>query len=297
MCLQDSVRQKLVDSRNRILDLYNQNIIDNNNFIDSCDYLTTDDCKTIVTCNCDLSVLQLNICGLLNKRNELIELLRHCTYLESVDVVLLVETWLTKDNEHRINIPGYTYYGEPQHNHKGGGVGFLVNNRLLFKKRLDLHTSNDNLENSFIKIKGNKKAIILGVLYRPPNKDEKDFLKYYSNLITRIERNKSILLGLDDNLDLLKHHMHKNTQQFLELQMELKTFPCIMRPTRLTANSATLIDNILMSLDLYDKQKSCIIISDLSDHLPCFSIVSDCMPSSDETLKILKRYINEKSLN
>ena len=172
-----------------------------------------------------------------------------------------------------------------------------MNNRLLFKKRFDLHTSNDNVENSFIEIKGKKKVIILGVLYRPPNKDEKDFLKYYSNLITRMEKNKSILLGMDHNLDLLKHHMHKNTQQFLELQMDLKTFPCIMRPTRLTINSATLIDNILMSLDLYDKQKSCIVISDLSDHLPCFSIVSDCMPSSDDTPKILKRSINERSLN
>ena len=79
--------------------------------------------------------------------------------------------------------------------------------------------------------------------------------------------------------------------------MESKTFSCIMRPTRLTANSATLIDNILMSLDLYDKQKSCIVISDLSDHLSSFSIVSDCMPSSDQTPKILKRCINEKSLN
>ena len=71
MCLQDSVRQKLIDSRNRILDLYNQNIIDNTSFNDNCDYLTTDDCKTIVIRNCDLSVLQLNIRGLLNKQNEL----------------------------------------------------------------------------------------------------------------------------------------------------------------------------------------------------------------------------------
>ena len=124
----------------------------------------------------------------------------------------MVETWLTKDNEHRINIPGYTDYGEPRHNCKGGGVGFLVNNRLLFKKRLDLHTSNDNVENSFIEIKWNKKGIILGVLYRPPYKDEKDFLKYYSTLISKIDRNKSILLCLDHNLDLLKHHLHKNTQ-------------------------------------------------------------------------------------
>ena len=102
---------------------------------------------------------------------------------------------------------------------------------------------------------------------------------------------------MDHNLDLLKHHIHKNTQQFLELQMDLKTFPCIMRPTRVTSHSDTLIDNIMMSLDFYDKQKSCIIISDISDHLPCFSVVSDCMPSGDETPKILTRSLSEKKLN
>ena len=77
-----------------------------------------------------------------------------CTYLESVDVVLLVEMWLKKENEHRINIPGYTYYGEPRQNCNGGGISFLVNNRLMFKKRCDLHTVNDNVENSFIEING-----------------------------------------------------------------------------------------------------------------------------------------------
>ena len=102
---------------------------------------------------------------------------------------------------------------------------------------------------------------------------------------------------MDHNLDLLRHHIHKNTQQFLELQMDFKTFPCIMKPTRLTTNTVTLIDNILMSLDLCDRQKSCVVINNISDHLPCFSIVSDCMPSTDETPKILKRSINERNLN
>ena len=40
-----------------------------------------------------------------------------------------------------------------------------------------------------------------------------------------------------------------------------------------------------------------VVFKDISDHLPCFSIISDCMPSLDETPKILKRSINEKNLN
>ena len=121
--------------------------------MDNCDYINVEDCKTIVTRNCDLSILQLNICGILNKQTDLLELLKSCTYLESMDIVLLVETWLKRENEHRINIPGYTYYGELRQNHKGGGVEFLINNRLMFKKRCDLQTVNENVENSFIEIK------------------------------------------------------------------------------------------------------------------------------------------------
>ena len=79
--------------------------------------------------------------------------------------------------------------------------------------------------------------------------------------------------------------------------MDFKAFPCIMKPTTLTTNTVTFIDNILMSLDLYDRQKSCVVINNISDHLPCFSIVSDCMPSMDKTPKILKRSINERNLN
>ena len=296
MCLQNSTQQKLNKSGIQILDLYNWNIYGNTDLIDNCDYMDTDDCKTIVTHNSDPRVLQLNVRGILHKQTELLDLLRKCTYLESVDIVLLVETWLKKDNEHRINIPGYTYYRELRQNCKGGSVGFLVNNRLLFEKRQDLHMSNEEVENSFIEIKGKKQSIVMGVLYRLPNRNEKVFLKYYSELMTRIDKNKSLILGMDHNLDLLKHHTHKNTQHFLELQMDLKTFPSIMRPTRVTINSATLIDDIMFSLDLYDKQKNCILISDISDHLPCFSIITDCMPSGDETLKTLTRTITEKKL-
>ena len=159
--------------------------MDNIELIDNCDYLDMDACKTLVTRNGDLSVLQLNVRGILNKQTEVKELLRQCTYLECVDVVLMVETWLKSENEHRINIPGYTYYRELRQSHKGGGVGFLVSNRLLFKKLFDLHTLNEDVENSFIEIKGKSRSIVMGVLYRPPNKNEKVFLNYYSNLIPR----------------------------------------------------------------------------------------------------------------
>ena len=45
-------------------------------------------------------------------------------------------------------------------------------------------------------------------------------------------------------------------------------FPSISLPTRVTANTATLLDNIFFSPVLFDAEKSSVILSDMSDHFP-----------------------------
>ena len=77
------------------------------------------------------------------------------------------------------------------------------------------------------------------------------------------------IIGLDHNLDLLKANYHKPTQSFLENVLSNQHVPCITRPTHITKSSATLIDNILVSRDIYNNTKCGIAISDLSDHIPC----------------------------
>jgi hypothetical protein len=51
-------------------------------------------------------------------------------------------------------------------------------------------------------------------------------------------------------------------------------FSLINRPTRITAHSATLIDNIF-SNHLSDKRFTSIVFNDISDHLPVFSCSFD----------------------
>ena len=135
-------------------------------------------------------------------------------------------------------------YGIPRKTKKGGGVGFLIRNTIKFKQRPDLSDLTANTENCFIEIKG---KVILGSLYRPPNTPVFEFLSYYNKTCKKLksEKIKSHVIGLDHNLDLLKHHQHKGTQEFLEILMENNQLPCITRPTRITPTSATLIDNII----------------------------------------------------
>ena len=101
----------------------------------NCDYISIEDASTLHCNDKDLVVIQLNIRGLLSKQSELLKLITTCTKDKKVDVVILCETWVTKEVKHLIKVPGYEYVGIERENKKGGGVGFLIANKLHYKIR------------------------------------------------------------------------------------------------------------------------------------------------------------------
>lgn len=76
----------------------------------------------------------------------------------------------------------------------------------------------------------------------------------------------------------------------------MNLYPQITRPTRITTHSATLIDKILTN-EIFSDAISGISISDISDHLPVFTVFeSDCKPHQEQLSKF-KRLRSEESLN
>ena len=63
---------------------------------------------------------------------------------------------------------------------------------------------------------------------------------------------------------------HAVTQEFIDSLFSYMLIPIITRPTRLTAHTATLIDNIFTNC-LTQIITNGIIINDISDHLPIFA--------------------------
>ena len=59
----------------------------------------------------NLNILHLNVCGLINKQDSLSRLLTMLGGRNKVNVVSLNETWLRKETENKIHIPGYNYVG------------------------------------------------------------------------------------------------------------------------------------------------------------------------------------------
>ena len=113
-------------------------------------------------------------------------------------------------------------------------------------------------------------SILLSVLYRPPNTSEKIFFKNYQRLLNKFnqEQLSRLVIGMDHNFDFLKHEKHRQTKEFIELNLDYQLLLTITKPTRITRSSSTLINNITVGKKYQGLFESHIGITDISDHLP-----------------------------
>ena len=91
----------------------------------------------------------------------------------------------------------------------------------------------------------------------------------------------SLFLKGDWNLNLINHHCHKATSDFLDLLYFRMFFLLITRPTRITTNKASLIDNIFKNDPLCPSING-LFLNDISDHLPIFSLVLNNHSTGDK---------------
>ena len=83
------------------------------------------------------------------------------------------------------------------------------------------------------------------------------------------KENKTCYIMGGYNLD--QHHPAPATNVFIDLLFSCTFHPLITKPIRITSNSTTLIGNIL-TIDISSRSKNSLIINDLSDHLPVFTL-------------------------
>ena len=105
---------------------------------------------------------------------------------------------------------------------------------------------------------------------------------------------KEIVIGTDQNIDLLKNLTSASTIDLLNKIIEYNLFPCITGPTRVTNASATLIDNVYISAGLSKNYDSKILIEDISDHLPCLVSCSKHGKKYREPLKFSCRNFKDQ---
>lgn len=137
----------------------------------------------------------------------------------------------------------------------------------------------------------------MGVIYRPPGQNLKEFNEEIDELLTGMKNNsKEVILLEDFNIDLLKINGHNDSNSFHNCLVSHHSLPTITRPTRITPDTRTLIDNIFSNA--WSKLiEASIIISDISDHLPIYARFSlQTIPIKNSCYK-KNRTINEDNLN
>ena len=107
------------------------------------------------------------------------------------------------------------------------------------------------MESTFIEIVNPIKSnIIVGVIYRHLSLDLTDFNCNYLNKILEIISKEQIsifLLG-HFNVNLLNYNEHNQANEFLDSLAFNSFIPLILKPTRITSRSNTLIDNIFSNV-------------------------------------------------
>ena len=212
----------------------------------------------------------------------------------------LTETWFNNVTADLYDMQRYSSVHNYRTGRTGGGVSIFVKSDISFHKRCDLCCCDNELECVFIEIEkenfSNNSPIVVSVIYRPPDKDINKTNEKLLELLNIIfdEKKACILMG-DFNVNLLNYETHCKTKDFVDSLFSLSYIPLINKPTRITRNSSTLIDNIYYNESNPNDSLSGIFYTDISDHFPIFYLLP--LKKSKLSDKVLRRKINTKNIN
>ena len=222
--------------------------------------------------SCSFSLIHFNCRSMASNFDKLKDSVKGLDFL--FDVIAISETWL-KDNETNssYSMDGYSSFQCSRLNKTGGGVALYISERLQPNYLPNKSKSIDNCaEIVTVEVTlANGKKVLVSCVYRAPNTNV-DVLSDFIIAILRNNRNKTIYDVCGDfNIDLLQLDKNNSISNFIDNLYSMGLHPLITRPTRITCQSKTLIDNIFTS-DVTSHIQSGLLINDTSDHLPIFQI-------------------------
>ena len=214
------------------------------------------------------------------------------------DVIAISESWLSDNDNDTFCLEGYDILSCSRLNKKGGGVVLYIRESLQHKYLPEKSKCIDNCAEILsveITLEKDKKVTIC-CIYRAPNTNLDTLSDFMNNTIFRNNRNKTIYVCGDFNVDLLQYDKHRDTNNFIDQLYSLGLHPLITRPTRITSHSKTLIDNIYTT-DVTSCIQSGLIINDMTDHLPIFQITEYKHNKKMPIIFNSKRLNNESNIN
>ena len=246
----------------------------------------------------NFSIFSLNIQSLPSKYIALQDLINNFNINNCLpDVLCIQETWQIPDPS-LFPLNNYDQFicNLRSNFTQGGGVGFYFKNNFRYKILTEKSIFIDKVfESIFAEIwTNNNKKIIIGNIYRPSvnhptlssSQQFDQFFELFSNLLNDLAcSNSQVILVGDFNLDALKYNLVNQVTEYIDLLFSYGFLQLIMKPTRCTPHSASLIDHVLTNskADIFE---SAILTSNISDHFPIifFSEISS-QPHSKKLIK------------
>ena len=296
------------NNRASLLDLIDNNSLNDNteevpSIFQQSNYFESDSACAYLNNKCNVfSILNLNCQSLPAKIDEL------RVYLNSFlpfqfSAICLQETWLTSDADTSLlQIDGYSLISRGRSCSAHGGVAIYLNNRFNYRI-LNIQDNSDVWDGLFIEVAGNdnlhNKKIIIGCIYRPPRdnmNNYKSFIDDMNIILSGFQNNNSeVIIAGDFNIDLLKLNDKSIVNEYFETFVSNGFIPKISLPTRLTENSATLIDNVYVKLsENFSECMAGILYQHISDHQPCF-VTLDYLNLPTIPPKFIKQKTNSPS--
>ena len=204
------------------------------------------------------------------------------------DVIGITETRLHELNPLvNIDIPGYVFKHTPTTT-MCGGAGIYIKSCYQFDILQHISDSHADISESFfIELKREGfKNLIIGCIYRHHTPIEKFMNTFFKNALTEVSKSANKLCALmgDFNIDLIKYASESCTGKFYDLLCSHSFRPLILQPTRVTLNSATLIDNIFIN-EISCHSLGGNVTSSISDHFFQFSQI-DIFQTTDYKKKV-----------
>ena len=218
------------------------------------------------------SMIHLNIASLSRHIDELRSLLTLLGH--PFNIIAITETRLHDSTPLvDVNIDGYDFHHKETPTQCGGAAIYIRSDH-EYEILKQLTAAHNNISESvFLEIKNkNKNNLVIGCIYRHPRNTIEEFCSTFLDKalhnITKSKK-KCILLG-DFNIDLIKYETQSSVSVFYD-QISAHGFrPLILQPSRISSNSATLIDNIFIN-DLACCSRGGNLTTSISDHFMQFS--------------------------
>ena len=254
---------------------------DLNNALNNCKYYNECEFSNIgANHSKDLSLLSMNINGLLGKQDDLLTLLKQLKL--KFDIIAVSETHLNETSEKYMRIDNYNALFNSRKFKGWGGVALFIRSNLTFIPRPDINIFIEGIfESVFAEVINKGTRFLVGSIYRPPNSDVTEFFQCLSGILDKIKDKRSYIMG-DFNLDISNLHDNSNSARLLDELSSTGFQPLISLPSRITTHSASTIDNIFTN-DFLKPITSGLIDTPISDHLPTIAIFSGMKQNHDNS--------------